>query len=448
MLQDAAGEKEPTTYAVGMLVTCRATFDSQEHAGEIIESRFDRKQGWMFYIHYPECTFDMEFARGDACFAGPTCSLGCMTCLVFDCGAVDKRLDEWVRGSQIVAEATSLPRVGSGGSGSLALDGDQKMTRRQKRQYAEINHLGTAVEELPPIDQHLEKEHQEKTKVKNIQVIELGRHEIDTWYFSPYPEPYASCQKLYVCEYTLKYFRKKKTLLRHMAKCSLRCPPGDEIYSSPTRPGSTPSAYTSPQISVFEVDGKKAKVYCQNLCLLSKLFLDHKTLYYDVDPFLFYVLCEVDKDGHHIVGYFSKEKDSAEGNNLACILTLPPYQRKGYGRFLIAFSYELSKKEGRLGSPERPLSDLGAVSYRSYWTRVILETLRDYKKSMSIKDISDRTSIRTEDVVKTLEGLSLIKYWKGDHIISVTQKIIEEHLKTIYRQKNIDIDPLLSLIHI
>ena len=27
-----------------------------------------------------------------------------------------------------------------------------------------------AVEELPPIDQHLEKEHQEKTKVKNIQV--------------------------------------------------------------------------------------------------------------------------------------------------------------------------------------------------------------------------------------------------------------------------------------
>jgi hypothetical protein len=29
------------------------------------------------------------------------------------------------------------------------------------------------------------------------------------------------------------------------------------------------------------------------LCLLSKLFLDHKTLYYDVDPFLFYVMTEV-----------------------------------------------------------------------------------------------------------------------------------------------------------
>ena len=49
---------------------------------------------------------------------------------------------------------------------------------------------------------------------------------------------------------------------------------------------------TDPTIAVFEVDGNKHKIYCQSLCLLSKLFLDHKTLYYDVDQFLFYVLCE------------------------------------------------------------------------------------------------------------------------------------------------------------
>ena len=55
---------------------------------------------------------------------------------------------------------------------------------------------------------------------------------------------------------------------------------------------------------MYEVDGSDHKIYCQNLCLLSKLFLDHKTLYYDVDPFLFYVLCEVDAAGKHIVGTY------------------------------------------------------------------------------------------------------------------------------------------------
>jgi hypothetical protein len=46
-------------------------------------------------------------------------------------------------------------------------------------------------------------------------------------------------------------------------------------------------------LSVFEVDGHTNKIYCQNLCLLVKLFLDHKTLYYDVEHFLFYVLTRV-----------------------------------------------------------------------------------------------------------------------------------------------------------
>lgn len=80
---------------------------------------------------------------------------------------------------------------------------------------------------------------------------------------------------------------------------------------------------------------------------MAKLFLDHKTLYYDVEPFTFYVLCEIDKQGYHIVGYFSKEKESPELNNVACILILPPHQRKGYGKLLIAFSYELSRREGK-----------------------------------------------------------------------------------------------------
>lgn len=54
------------------------------------------------------------------------------------------------------------------------------------------------------------------------------------------------------------------------------------------------------------MDGKRFKIFCQNLCLLAKFFLDHKTLYYDVEPFLFYIMTTQDEDGCHIVGYFSK----------------------------------------------------------------------------------------------------------------------------------------------
>lgn len=162
--------------------------------------------------------------------------------------------------------------------------------------------------------------------------------------------------------------------------------------------------YRNGNLSMFEVDGFEERIYCQNLCYIAKLFLDHKTLYFDVDPFLFYVLCEVDDRGFHPVGYFSKEKYSDVGYNLACILTFPCHQRKGYGRFLIDFSYELSKKEEKVGSPEKPMSDLGQQAYKPYWTSTIVDFLmnKSREKSVSIMDISKRTSIMAEDIIFTL----------------------------------------------
>ena len=262
---------------------------------------------------------------------------------------------------------------------------------------------------------------EEVARVKNIQQVQLGQYVIDTWYFSPYPEEFANTERLYLCDFCLKYMKAPSTLLRHKAKCTLRHPPGNEIY----RDGI---------LSFWEVDGAKCRVYCQNLCLLAKLFLDHKTLYYDVEPVLFYVLTETDARGCHLVGYFSKEKDSLDGYNLACIMTLPPHQRKGYGKLLISFSFERSTIEGKVGHPEKPLSDLGALSYRSYWAQVLMEILRKQKANISIKELSERTAIRTEDIVATLQTLGLIKYWKGQHILSITPKAVEDHMKVMAKQ--------------
>ena len=54
-----------------------------------------------------------------------------------------------------------------------------------------------------------------------------------------------------------------------------------------------------------------------------------------------------------VVGFFSKEKLSWDSNNLACIVVFPPWQRSGYGQMLMAASYVIGKREGRLGGPER-----------------------------------------------------------------------------------------------
>jgi hypothetical protein len=62
----------------------------------------------------------------------------------------------------------------------------------------------------------------------------------------------------------------------------------------------------------------------------------------------------------------------------------------------------LSKKEEKVGSPEKPLSDLGAVSYRSYWASTLLMVLRTYPGSyLSIMDLAKMTSIVAEDVTST-----------------------------------------------
>uniref|UniRef100_A0A8D8H269 histone acetyltransferase n=1 Tax=Culex pipiens TaxID=7175 RepID=A0A8D8H269_CULPI len=230
--------------------------------------------------------------------------------------------------------------------------------------------------------------------------IEFGKYEIQTWYSSPFPQEYARLPKLFLCEFCLKYTKSKAVLQRHQDKCTWRHPPGTEIYRCN-------------DISIFEVDGNANKIYCQNLCLLAKLFLDHKTLYYDVEPFLFYVLTKYDRKGYHLVGYFSKEKHCQQKYNVSCIMTMPQYQRQGFGRFLIDFSYLLSREEGQPGTPEKPLSDLGRVTYHAYWRSVVLEYLHTNRsRFVTLKSISLETGIVIADVALAFQLLNFVKYIK------------------------------------
>lgn len=240
-------------------------------------------------------------------------------------------------------------------------------------------------------------------KAMPISMIRFGAYDITTWFQAPFPQEYSVVPegRLWMCEFCLKYMKSRFMATRHRMKCMMHFPPGQEIY----RAGN---------ISVFEVDGSKSKIYCQNLCLLAKLFLDHKTLYYDVEPFLFYVFVESDTHGSHFVGYFSKEKRSPMDYNVSCIMTLPIHQRRGWGYFLIEMSYLLSRKEKRLGSPEKPLSDLGFLTYRSYWRLAVFRVV-SADPSCTIEQICERTGMKLDDVLYTLKDNQMLEVFHNDH---------------------------------
>ncbi|EFP03051.1 CRE-MYS-2 protein [Caenorhabditis remanei] len=318
---------------------------------------------------------------------------------------LDRRNDEWVTLDRILVNEVVEPLVPN----TIIIPDDVKiegvpmitpsgaLTRSQRKNLEEYTHLKTDAANMDATTARLEKEHEERTKIKNIPRITIGAHTINSWYYSPFP-PYCENHEIFMCEYCLLYTPHKSRFKKHLMTCKTRQPPGNEIYRKDN-------------ISVYEVDGSGQKLYCQCLCLLSKLFMDHKTLYFDVDDFMFYVLCETDSSGAHIVGYFSREVESA--NNLACIMIFPPFQKHGYGKLLIQLSYELSKREGYIGTPEKPLSDLGKVSYRSYWWWVLMKSFHRHQgHTVTASFLSNESGIAVDDIVSTLSTMRMARQYK------------------------------------
>lgn len=379
--------------------------------------------------------------------------------------SLDRRMDEWVSMEQL-EECSETWSGSSGSSPSGGSSGWMPQKRRTSKRRAEQQGGRMVVcrgdasrvwssETHPKEDvesgtlaERLESARERMTRVKNVPAIVFSGWEVQTWYWSPFPEAYHG-SKLYVCDFTLRYSKRKRDMLAHAERYAgaglPRHPPGRRVYAG------------TGGISLWEVPGQAERLYCQNLCLISKLFLDHKTLYYDVDPFLFYVLTEYREQdaGHHVLGYFSKENHSSEDYNLACILTFPQYQRRGFGTLLISLSYELTKREGKQGSPEKPLSDLGKLSYRSFWTWTLLTTLQtlyqnlldnqhesssaphnDHEEAtarITVDQLGRSSGIKNEDIFSTLHHLNMLRYWKGQAVIRVHRGEIDKLVAAIKR---------------
>jgi len=251
----------------------------------------------------------------------------------------------------------------------------------------------------------------------------LGNHYIRPWYSSPYPkklvgETSSTSTKLYVCQYCFKYTIDASKALQHSSVCTrLRTEPlGNRVYEHG-------------RYAIYEVNGEEHTLFCQCLSLFAKFFLDTKSICYDVESFLFYALVEYipETTERRVVGFFSKEKQSWDDYNLACILVFPPYQRRGLGKLLISFSYELSRMERKIGSPEKPLSDLGYKGYVTYWASVIARAVSklDNKPLISINDLSNITYIHHDDIYAGLRYMDALVTHANRTIVISKVKVAE-----------------------
>ncbi|KAK3317843.1 acyl-CoA N-acyltransferase [Cercophora scortea] len=260
--------------------------------------------------------------------------------------------------------------------------------------------------------------------------------------------------RLYVCPSCFKYSKELVTWWEHVSVCERRgFIPGNKIYVHPkgrrtilvpSGPAPKPARGKRGSVgqkmveeviqdegewSIWEVDGEKDMLFCQNLSLFAKLFLDNKSVFFDVTGFNYFLLvhtppalptdpdlevAEVVQPRGRVVGFFSKEKMSWDNNNLACILIFPPWQRKGLGALLMGISYEISRREGVIGGPEKPISDLGKKGYKRFWAGEIarwiltLETKSAPEETVvDVRECSRATWIAPDDCLLVLKDMGV-----------------------------------------
>jgi hypothetical protein len=118
----------------------------------------------------------------------------------------------------------------------------------------------------------------------------------------------------------------------------------------------------------------------------------------------------------------------------------------------------LSKKEHKAGTPERPLSDLGLLSYRSYWKTTVFKELKLQKGPISIEgkahynithdlntaiDISNHTGLTPDDIISTLETNQMLNHdpLTNTYSIIIDPKTIEDHLNHVDQKGYVQVNP-------
>ncbi|KAK6090031.1 hypothetical protein P3W45_000919 [Vairimorpha bombi] len=224
-----------------------------------------------------------------------------------------------------------------------------------------------------------------KLKTADIQNVEILHLIIGNRKFNLSTHQYNlnKTDTIYFCNECFENYGEEISYNRHKLKCT------KYILGSHV-------VYKEDQLVVYKLFGANNISACQSLCILGKSFIKHKTLYWDIDNYNFYLMY----DQGNFIGYFSDEMFN-ESNNLSCILVLPDCQRKGYGMLLVDLSCYFKR-----GTCERPLSKDGEILFKKYWKNKVYSYLKlKCGQNITINKMSEQLNMSEKDVV---EGLKLL----------------------------------------
>lgn len=94
----------------------------------------------------------------------------------------------------------------------------------------------------------------------------------------------------------------------------------------------------------------------------------------------------------------------------------------------MGISYELSRLEGRIGGPEKPLSELGRMGYLKFWQARVASAILAVKSktALSVEEVAEACWMLAEDVVSAIEAMGVLGARRADGSFVVSKGRVRE----------------------
>ena len=109
----------------------------------------------------------------------------------------------------------------------------------------------------------------------------------------------------------------------------------------------------------------------------------------------------------------------------------------------MGISYELSRRENRIGGPEKPLSELGRKGYTQFWVARIARMVLGMKtkSSLSVAELAEKCSMLPEDVMAALKDMGVVG---GRKRVDGSVVVSKARLRNFVARSGLDLTPPIN----